>query len=41
MATEKASVEGEQVTKNYIKLLVLGPQTGQGIMPNTVREFDF
>jgi len=33
-------VREEEPTKNYIKL-VLSPQMGQGIMPNTVREFHF
>ena len=30
----------EELTKNYVKL-VLAPQMGQGIMPNTVGEFHF
>ena len=30
----------EEPLKNYIKL-VLAPQMGQGIMPNTVTEFRF
>jgi len=33
----EVGVGEEELTKNYIKL-VLVPQMGQGIMPNTVRE---
>jgi len=37
MAMRRSRCREEEPTRYYIKL-VLGPQMGQGIMPNTVRE---
>ena len=40
MVMEGVGIGEEEQTKHYITL-VLAPQMGQGVMPNTVREFYF